>query len=187
MPVDPDVLKLMYCEHTSLFTHYSSRIYAARAAIVALAVVGGTWVFGLSEAPGTDVARIAPGELAYSLALLIGLGWLMELGYFLKFNCIARTIISLEKQLDSSVTVDDSYFQQFRPFTHKAVYGFYLVAAIFLGYRAATGDPSPNVIRWVVIGLTYFAASAFVFKVTGVWGRTPKERTLVLLFGRKYL
>lgn len=186
MPIDPDVLKVLYSENTSLFTHYSSRIYAARAAIVTLAVAGGTWVFGISEVPGSDVARIAPSELAYSLALLIGLGWLMELGYFLKFNYIARTIMGIEMQLDPSVTIDDSYFQRFRPFTHKAVYGFYLIAAIFLGYRAATGDPSPNVVMWAVIGLTYTAAFAFVFSVTGVWGRSLGQRLGVLLLGRKY-
>lgn len=115
----------VYNKHCDLLMHYSSRIFTARVTTITLIVITGIASVGNFNLSFFQPTGPSSPWIPYFFAIVIVFLWMMELGYFKKFNEIVFACADMEKKLNIR-----TFFKTYHPFTHRIIYLFYLVAVV---------------------------------------------------------
>lgn len=117
----------IYQEYQELLRHYSNRIFTARLTTMTFIVLAGAVTVGGLQFGQLSSASKSPWVSVWIAAAII-MFWMLELGYFKKYN---NLLICLEKF--ESFNKQASYFKEYTPFVHRTVYfSYFFVSSAFL-------------------------------------------------------
>ena len=110
-----------------MLRHYSSIIERIRTRIFLIIIAVGAYILGVFHFKGFPIKTESTiSWISYWSAILVVVLMMVEISYFRKFNQIILAIRKLER----SRGIENTFFQSYRPFTHRVVYAFYLNISI---------------------------------------------------------
>lgn len=114
--VDIIPIGLIHEKQHNLMIHYSNKIFAARVTTITFIVLAGGFALSI-----IDLDPKKPTEWTNLwVSVLVTTLWMLEMGYFKKFNIIVIALGKLESE-GSPYT----FFTEYNPFTHRMIYVFY--------------------------------------------------------------
>ncbi len=126
----------VYQQQVRLFEYYSGKIYSTRLALISATVGAAAYVLEAWTPSGSE--KMDRHDVAPYLSAVLGYLWLVEMGYFKKYNRLLMSCALLERD---ELRVQGTFFLEYRPFTHRWVYGLYLISSSLLFFHGYTKHP----------------------------------------------